>query len=53
LLVLNVFGRYRVDGREPSEGERHERAASVAGVGVASDEAARLEAVETLCRTAT
>jgi hypothetical protein len=51
-LVLNVFGCDGVYGREPGVGERDERAAPVGGVGIAADETAGFEPVETLRRAA-
>ena len=51
-LVLNVCGCDRVYGRKPGTGERDERAAPVGRVGIASDEPASFESVETFCRAA-
>ena len=51
-LVLNVCGCDRVYARKPGTGERDERAAPVGGVGIAADEPASFESVETFCRAA-
>ena len=51
-LVSNVCGCDGVYGRKPGTGERDERAAPVGGVGIAADEPASFESVETFCRAA-
>lgn len=52
-LVLNVCGCDRVYGRKPCTGERDERATPIGGIGIAADEPAGFEPVETFCRAAT